>query len=133
MITVERTHYIPGVCNIGPEERRARRTVGWLGLGFTVVAWVVLAYFRLGPFWYLVVFLAASLSASGFIQDKMHFCANFGIRRVFNFSAEVGNVERVVEKELWSADRRKALKIGAYSVVAGLLATLAALLSTSLV
>lgn len=129
---MENAKYIPGVCNIGPEERRARRTVGWLGLGITIVAWVVFAYLRLGPFWYLVVFFSASVSASGFIQDRMHFCANFGMRHVFNFSAEVGSVENVTEKELWSADRRKALKIGAYSLVTGLLATLVALLSASL-
>lgn len=131
MITMEHSQYIPGVCNIGPEERRARRIVGWFGFGTTVVAWFLLAYLRLEPIWYLIVFFSASVSASGFIQDRMHFCANFGLRHVLNFSSEVGNVESVIERELWSADRRKALQITAYSVAAGLLVTLTALLLSS--
>jgi hypothetical protein len=129
---MEHTRYIPGVCNIGPEERQARRRVGWLGLGITVVAWILLAYLRPGQIWYLVIFLSASVSASGFIQDRMHFCANFGMRHVFNFSASVGKVETIMEKELWSADRLKALKIGAYSVGTGLLVTLVMLVLASL-
>ena len=131
-MTTENTEYMPGVCNIGPEERRARRIVGWLGLGITIVAWAVLAYLRLGLIWYLVVFFSASVSASGFIQDRMHFCANFGVRHVFNFSPNVGRVETVMEKEWWRADRRKALQILGYSITAGLVVTLVAFLLASL-
>jgi len=128
MITVEHAQYIPGVCNIGPEERRARRMVGWLGLVITVVAWVLLAYLGLALMWYLVIFLSASLSASGFIQDRMHFCANFGMRHVFNFGPEVGDTDAVMQREFWAADRRKAIRILVYSLLWGVLTTGAAIL-----
>ena len=36
--------YIPGECNIGPEERRARRLAGKVGSGFTLVLWVVFLF-----------------------------------------------------------------------------------------
>ena len=31
--------YIPGVCNIGPAEIRARQLVGWVGLATTIAVW----------------------------------------------------------------------------------------------
>jgi hypothetical protein len=130
---MNQAEYIPGVCNIGRAEIVARRRAGWIGLVLTIVIWLALIFFRLGPVWLLLLFLSASLSASGFIQAKMHFCAAFGMRHIFNFSPQVGNAETVMQKELWAADRRKALQIGAYSVFVGLAVMLAALLLRRLV
>ena len=42
-----KSEYIPGVCNIGPAERRARKMVGFGGLP---------------------IFLPASMGATGFLQ-----------------------------------------------------------------
>jgi hypothetical protein len=130
---MEHTEYIPGVCNIGPEERRARKRVGWIGLVLTVVLWLALVYFKASGGWYTLIFLSSSLSASGFIQARMRFCAAFGIGHFFNFSPHVGGVEIVTQKELWALDRRKALQIIAYAVFSGLLVTLAAFLSKAMV
>jgi hypothetical protein len=122
---MNQAEYIPGVCNIGRAEIAARRRVGWIGLVLTIVIWLAVIVFRLGTFWLLLLFLSSSLSASGFIQAKMHFCAAFGMRHIFNFSPQVGNAETVMQKELWAADRRKALQIGAYAIFIGLAVVLA--------
>ncbi len=128
----QHTGYVPGVCNIGPAERKARRLIGWIGLMLTVVMTTVLIMFKAKVGWYASIFLASSLSASGFIQDSMHFCANFGLRHLFNIDAGVGNVQLVKQRELWAADRRKAFQIVALSVCSGLAVTGVALFVRSL-
>jgi hypothetical protein len=120
---LEHTEYIPGVCNIGRGEIAARRTAGWIGLALTVVFWLALVYFKASGEWYTLIFLSSLISASGFIQARMHFCAAFGIRHFFNFSPQVGSVEIVMQRELWAQDRRKAFQIIAYTVFTGLLVT----------
>ncbi len=120
---MEQTEYIPGVCNIGPQERKARRTVGWIGLILSAGVWIALLVLRPGTVWYFLVLATASLSASGFIQDRMHFCANFGMRHVFNFSPTVGDAESVTQREFWAADRRKAIRIMLYTFLCGAVAT----------
>ncbi len=127
------TEYIPGVCNIGVAEIAARRRSGWIGAIITIAVWAALILLKLGMAWYLLLLLIMASSASGFIQARMHFCAAFGLRHLFNFSAQVGNAETVVQKELWAADRRRALQIGAYSFIVGLAVTTAALLSRNVV
>jgi hypothetical protein len=120
---LEHTEYIPGLCNIGREEIAARKTTGWVGLALTVVIMVVLISLKAGAAWYALIFVSSSVGALGFIQAKMRFCAAFGMRHVFNFSSRVGSTESVMQRELWAADRRKALQISAYALLAGLFST----------
>jgi len=127
------THYVPGVCNIGGAEIAARKKAGWLGLILTVIVWALLLVFNAGPVWYVLLLFGSALSASGFIQARMHFCAAFGLKHLFNLNAEVGNVERVLQKELWAADRRKALQIGAYSLLVGMIVLIAGLVMKTLI
>ncbi len=115
--------YIPGVCNIGAAERKARRTIGWLGLVITFLLALVFLEFRVGNGWYVMIFFASSLSASGFIQDRMQFCMNFGLRHLFNFGTKVGIVQPVRQRELWAADRRKSLQIATYTFASGVVVT----------
>ncbi len=129
----QQTVYVPGVCNIGTAERRARRWIGWIGLVLTVVLSTVLLVFKAKEGWYITVLFASCLSASGFIQDYMHFCANYGLRHLFNVGAEVGDVQLVKQRELWAADRQKALQIVVWSVCSGLAVTSVAFFLRSLV
>ncbi len=112
--------YQPGVCNIGPAEIRARRRSGHVGLAVTVVGLALLVGLGAPAPWRLVLFLPAAAAASGYLQAAFHFCANFGMRGVFNFGGRVGQVETVEEAEVRAADRRKALQIVGLSVLVGL-------------
>lgn len=114
-----RQEYVPGLCNIGPAETRRRERSGWVGLGATVLLWGALWIFRVAAPWRLLIFFPAMMSATGFLQAGLHFCAGFGLRGVFNFGPEVGKTETVEQAEFRLKDRRKARLIGVYSVLIG--------------
>jgi hypothetical protein len=112
--------YIPGVCNIGPAEIRRRSQSGWFGLGVTVVLWAAFFVFRVPAPWRLFLFFPSMISATGFLQAAMHFCAGFGMRGVFNFGQVVGKTESVEQAEFRRKDQRKARSIALLSALAGL-------------
>ncbi len=113
--------YIPGVCNIGPAEIARRRRAGWTGAAVTVAAWAALAAFDAPPVVRLLLFFPAMMSATGFLQAAMHFCAYFGFSALFNFGPEAGRskTDTVAEAEFRAKDRRKALQIVAYAAAIG--------------
>ncbi len=117
--------YIPGVCNIGRSEIKMRRLAGWVGLAITIILYGSFVYLGVPRIWLLIIFIPSAMAAIGFLQAHMHFCANFGMRGVFNFG-EVGNIDTVEQAEFRAADRRKAMQIIAYSVIAGIAAAVVA-------
>jgi hypothetical protein len=122
-----KAEYIPGVCNIGPAEIRRRRQSGWVGLGVTILLWGAFLIFHVPTPWRLLLFFPAMMSATGFLQAALHFCAGFGMRGVFNFGSEVGKTETVEKAEFRLKDRRKARMIALYSALAGIATAIAAL------
>ena len=122
------TQYVPGACNIGPAEIRRRRQSGWIGLAATAALWVIFLSFGVPAPWRLFLFLPASIGAAGFLQAGMHFCANFGMRGVFNFGPDVGRTDTVEQAEFRRRDRAKAGLIGLYSFLAGALVAAAGVL-----
>ncbi len=114
------SEYVPGVCNIGPAEIRMRRLSGWVALVFTILLWGAFFLFRVPAPWRLLLFIPATGSAVGFLQAAMHFCANFGMRGVFNFGPQVGKTDTVEQAEFRRQDRRKALQILLYSSLVGI-------------
>ncbi len=121
---LDNPQYIPGVCNIGPAEIAVRRKVGWIGAASTVFLGAMFVYSDIGGIWLLLLFFSSVISAVGFIQGIMHFCAAFGLRSVFNFGSEVGRTDTVTQAEFRAQDRKKAWQILAYSVLVGLSVTL---------
>jgi hypothetical protein len=123
MVTIERV-YAAGVCNISKEEEGLRLAAGWIGTGLTVAA--ALAFIALGvpALWRLTLFLPAVLAASGFLQAGMHFCANYGLRGVFNVKNQVGQTQSVEQAEFVKKDKEKALQILVFSVLIGVVAAL---------
>ncbi len=111
--------YQPGVCNIGPAEIAARRRTGHIGVLATVIAFVLLVGIGAPAPWRLLLFLPAMGAATGYLQAALHFCANFGMRGVFNFSDRLRDTESVAAAEARAQDRRKALQIIGLSVLAG--------------
>ncbi len=118
------TDYQPGACNIGPAEIRRRRRIGYVGVaGAIALAAVLLAVDA--PAWTrLAVALPAAAGLSGLIQARERFCAGFGMAGLQNMG-ELGSQVAVEGAEARAADRRKAMRINATSMVAGLVAGIA--------
>jgi hypothetical protein len=72
------------------------------------------------PHWTrLLIALTAAVSASGYLQAWLHFCAGFGSSGVYNFGP-LGTVQQVADAQARSRDRRRSLQIGLASVAIGL-------------
>lgn len=112
--------YTPGVCNIGPAEIKKRAQSGWAGLIVTVVLWGAFIALDTSPVWRLLLFFPSTMSASGFLQAALHFCAGFGFKGVYNVVKPAGHTEAVELQEMRAKDRRKALQITAGSALIGL-------------
>jgi hypothetical protein len=78
-----------------------------------------LAIFQAAPAWRLLLFIPASIAATGFLQAAWHFCATFGVLGLSNFGPSVGKTETIEQAEFRRQDRRTALKIIALSLLAG--------------
>jgi hypothetical protein len=119
--------YIPGTCNIGSEEIVLRRRAGHIGLAVTAALAAALLRSDLHPAWRLTLALPAAGAASGYLQARQRFCANFGFRGVYNFDAR-GHEQHVADDQAEVADRRRSLRISAASGAIGLGVALAAML-----
>jgi hypothetical protein len=113
------SEYLPGVCNIGPTEITRRRRAGHVGALATVALLSILVSTH-SPRWSrLLAALPASLSASGYIQARSHFCAGFGSRGLFNFGP-VGETLNVADPEARALDKAASRRIGLQSAGIGI-------------
>jgi hypothetical protein len=105
------TTYIPGVCNLGRTEIRARWIAAGIGLVVTFAALIVFAVVPVP--WYLkvLVFLPANLGFVGLLQARFQFCVKYGIQGVFNVGSELGKTDTVEQAEFRKKDRQKAIQI----------------------
>jgi hypothetical protein len=117
--------YRPGICNIGPEEIARRRRSGHIGALLTLGLLVVLVAIGAPPVTRLVLVVPATVSASGYLQAWLKFCAGFGAIGVRNFGP-LGRTEAVEGKAARAADRRRAREIGLTSFGIGLAVSLLA-------
>ena len=111
--------YRPGACNIGPAEIRRRQAAGVLGIVGALGLGALLLIFGAPPVARLLVALPLAAGFSGFLQARLHFCANSGWRGIRNLGA-IGDIERVEDAEARRVDRRKALAIFGTAAAAGL-------------
>lgn len=112
--------YQAGICNIGPEEKRKRMNAGYTGAIVTILLWIFFIVANAPRGYRLLTALPAIISAVGFIQASMNFCAYFGLASVFNFG-KVGIQTKVEDENFRQLDRHKAFQILIYSVLVGLL------------
>ena len=111
--------YIPGTCNIGPEEIALRRRAGHAGLAVTAALGAALLRSGLSPAWRLTLALPAAGAAAGYLQARERFCADYGWRGLYNFSAR-GQEQPVAIAGAREEDRRRALQITAASAAIGI-------------
>jgi hypothetical protein len=118
MTPMPQIEYVPGVCNIGPEEIARRRNLGWVSLAIVFVVLLALILTRVNPWWRLFVFFPATTSASGFLQAYFHFCAGFARIGVFNFG-HIGETHKVDDEYSKKKDKKKGNQITLYAVLIG--------------
>lgn len=110
--------YVPGVCNIGPQEIARRRILGWVSLAITIALVLILVLTKVNPWWRLFVFFPAGLSASGFLQARSHFCSGFARVGAYNFGP-AGQTTKIEDEESRKKDRRKGNQITLYAALIG--------------
>lgn len=108
--------YQPGVCNIGPDERRKRLA---LGGGSLVAAGALVAVVLLGSF--PTAYLLATVfplygAAMGFLQYRERFCVGFAAMGVFDVGT--GHHE-ITDDAAREADRRRAIRLNAKALALG--------------
>jgi hypothetical protein len=111
--------YIPGTCNIGPDEIAMRRRAGHAGLAATAALAAGLLRSDAHPAWRLTLALPAAGAAAGYLQAHHRFCADFGFRGVYNFDRR-GHERPVTGDDAQRQDRRQAVRIVAESAAIGL-------------
>jgi hypothetical protein len=119
--------YQPGVCNIGPAEIARRRRSGHIGLIASVVLLAILVAIGAPPLFRLLLILPVAVSASGYLQAYLKFCAGFGAAGVYNFG-EVGTTDKVVDAAAKRRDRTKSFQISGASFAIGLAVAVVAVL-----
>ena len=111
--------YIPGVCNIGPAERRKRRQSGMVALVMAIVMYVVLLDSGLSKSARLLLILPVTASALGFLQNAFHFCVAYGAKGLYNVMNNVGETSDVTTETYRRKDREKVVKIVGLSFAIG--------------
>lgn len=112
------TEYQPGVCNIGADQRRARRlsAVGSFAVAVGVVAAAVVGAIPDLSLWAAVPFVFGGYV--GALQDYFRFCVAFGALARYDLSGSGGASGSVSEQAAVRADRRQAAKILLLAAVA---------------
>jgi hypothetical protein len=119
--------YVPGACNIGPEEIALRRRTGHAGVAVTAALAAALVRSGLHPAWRLALALPAAGAAAGYLQARQRFCANYGFRGLYNFESRgheqpvpAAGAEASVAAAAREEDRRRSVQIAAASAGIGL-------------
>jgi len=115
--------YIPGVCNIGPKQIKVRQLFGLVGVMFFLATWAVLDHLLASIAWYWLLILPATVASLGYLQAYYHFCADFGMRGVFNFSPNIGIADTPIQAKFREQDRQKAILILKQSFGFGIIIT----------
>ncbi|MWV65721.1 hypothetical protein GRS48_12950 [Halorubrum sp. JWXQ-INN 858] len=115
--------YQPGVCNIGPAERRKRLLLGVASLLGSVV--LVAAVLAVGwPLWTLLFVLFPLYGAAmGFLQYRERFCVGFAGIGVFDVG---GGTHEITDPQALEADRKHAVRLNTKALAVGAVGALAA-------
>jgi hypothetical protein len=119
--------YQPGVCNIGPAEIARRRRSGHIGLIASVILFAVLIAVGAPPLARLLLVIPVAISASGYLQAYLKFCAGFGAAGVYNFG-DLGTTDKVAEGANRKLDRAKATRISLAAFAIGIAVAVVAVL-----
>jgi hypothetical protein len=114
--------YIPGQCNIGPEEIDRRKRNGYLGLAGMAIFIILDLNFHFPQIWKLLLIAPTVYALSGFVQARSKFCYAFGLLGLFSFT---GKRIKVHDDLQVKQDRNKSLWLIAQIFIGSLIVTLA--------
>ena len=124
---VEESHttleYIPGNCNIGPEEIYRRRRIGYLGLAGMAIFIIIDLNFNFQQVWKLVLFAPTVYALSGFLQARQKFCFIYGFMGLSSISGR-RYFTKSKDNLMLRKDRTKALLLVAQVFFGALVITL---------
>jgi len=100
--------YVPGVCNIGPDEINKRLRIGYIGLALMIIFVISAGIFDFPPIWKLALFAPTTYAISGFLQARQKFCLMYGFFGLFGFEGKRSRVKDELQTKL---DKSKALKL----------------------
>lgn len=115
--------YIPGTCNIGPKEIKARKKSAVFSAVLSAVLITLFLALHTAKLWRLTLFIPATSLGVGYLQLYYHFCVNFGLRGVFNFG-DIGKTFTVDQQENFKKDRAKAWRMINMGILFGLIVTI---------
>lgn len=102
--------YIEGVCNIGPDEIRQRRIVGYVGLVLTGIYLGFALSIDSSNLVRAGVFIPLYIATTGWLQATKKFCLAYGFLGTYNFG-RLGSTTRVENVEALRIDRKVATSI----------------------
>ena len=111
--------YIPGVCNIGPAERRMRRAWGIFGISTGIILLVYFIVVDAELAWRFLLLAPFTAGALCLLQDAFHFCTAFGLRGIYNVVNSTGVTDNVELEAYRRKDVRKALLIAGLALLVG--------------
>jgi hypothetical protein len=114
--------YIPGTCNIGPEEIKRREIATLVSLVLTISVLILILVLHPDKLWRLAIFVPMASLVINFQQMYFRFCVNFGLRGIFNLG-KPGRFDTVEQAEFRKKDRNKAIRIIVTGIIAGLVST----------
>jgi hypothetical protein len=106
-----KSEYIPGVCNLGKAEIRARWIAAAIGFGTTSLCLLIFLFFAVPWYFKILIFIPASVGFAGLLQARFQFCIKFGFQGVFNIGSQLGKTDTVEQAEFRKKDRQRAIQI----------------------
>ena len=112
--------YVPGTCNIGKEEIKARRNSAIFAGIFSLVFTIFFSVVHMDKLWRLFIFFPLVSSGIGFQQWYFKFCVRFGLKGIFNFK-NMGHTDTVEQAEMRKLDKAKAVKVIVTAIIVALI------------
>jgi hypothetical protein len=100
--------YLPGQCNIGPQEMETRLRMGYIGLGLIFAFIMAMDLFELPSHFKFLVFIPSAYALSGFLQSQQRFCFLFGVLGLYSITGKRQKTGKGIQL---SKDRRRAVEI----------------------
>lgn len=119
---MEKTHYLPGKCNIDKKEANKRYTFGAISFLMAALFTALVVFLKVSSLWEAIAFLPIFAGFVGFYQGKLRFCVkNAKIGRYefpsFGVSGKVSNPKDHV------IDMSRSRQIFLYSIFSAIVVT----------
>ena len=103
--------YIPGVCNIGPQELKSRKKSVIIGIILTLITVTMVHYYQPAEkLVHLAVFIPLCVVFISGLQVIFRFCVAFGLLGMFSFNGERHKMT-ADQKDYLKADQIMAIKL----------------------